>query len=241
MQVSPAYLTTQPDNGSFGIYTDTHDLVVTRLSGSPTSFYIIRHSDLTSFNSTPYKFNVPTSLGNLSIPQLGGSLSLNGRDSKFHVVDYDMGSINLIYSTFEILSWKHSGSKSVLILYGGEDEIHEFAIPASFGCPSRIEGSDVTVHESSSSVIVHWKVSRGRRVLTFGSRLEVHLLWRNDAYNYWVLDIPAPPPLGLHVSPSRQNQSVIVKAGYLVRTANIVRDVLYLTGDVNVTSEVEVI
>ena len=42
LQASPAYLTTSPSNGSYGVYTDTHDLLVTPLSGPLTSFYIVR-------------------------------------------------------------------------------------------------------------------------------------------------------------------------------------------------------
>lgn len=49
-----------------------------------------RHNAYNSFESSPYKLNVPTSKGNISIPTLGGSLSLNGRDSK---VCYRMSSI----------------------------------------------------------------------------------------------------------------------------------------------------
>ncbi|KAH8802585.1 putative beta-galactosidase [Xylogone sp. PMI_703] len=241
LQVSPSYLTTHPENISFGIYTETDDIGVTHLAGSPTSYYIIRHKDLTSLDSTQYKFKVNASLGHLTIPQLGGHLTLNGRDSKFHVVDYDIGSLNLIYSTAEVFTWKKSGSKTVLVLYGGEHEVHEFAVPASLKSPSEIEGGKVVLHQSKFSIIVQWTVSRTRRVVKFGNHLEIHLLWRNDAYNYWVLDLPAPPPLGLHVSPSREDQSVIVKAGYLLRSAEIIGKTLHLSGDLNKTTEIEVI
>lgn len=238
---SAAYLTTTPLNGTFGMYTDTHDLVVTPLVGSRTNFYIVRHSDYTSFNSTPYKLKVFTSVGNITLPQLEGTLTLNGRDSKFYVTNYDVGGINLIYSTAEIFTWKKSGSKSVLVLYGGANERHEFAVPANLSSPTNIEGEGVKVKELKSSIIVQWEVEPSRRVVHFGDVLEVYLLWRNDAYNYWVLDLPAPAPLGLHVSPSRSNSSVIVKAGYLLRNSTISGDTLYLTGDVNATTEVEVI
>ncbi|CZR68484.1 related to beta-galactosidase [Phialocephala subalpina] len=241
LQMSPAYLTTRPDNGSFGVYTDTHDLAITAPSGPLTSFYIARHADVASLASTQYKLSVNTSLGRLTVPQLGGWLSLNGRDSKFHVVDYDIGGICLIYSTAEIFSWKKSVSKSVLLLYGGENEIHEFAVPASLGAPSDIEGGSVKARRLNSSIVVQWQVDPLRRIIKFGNRLEIHLLWRNEAYSYWVLGLPAPRPLGQHVSPSRADKSVIVKAGYLVRSAKILGEALYLTGDINRTTEIEVI
>ena len=60
---------------------------------------------------------------------------------------------------------------------------------------------------------------------------------RNSAYDYWVADL-SPPSYG----PSRANiSSVIVKAGYLIRTARLEDDILDLTGDANATSSLEVI
>ncbi len=73
-----------------------------------------------SFESTPYTFSVPTSLGNVSIPQLGGTLTLNGRDSKIHVTDYDVGGINLIYSSADIYTHGKTGDRRVLLVYGLE-------------------------------------------------------------------------------------------------------------------------
>ncbi|KAF7595967.1 hypothetical protein BBP40_004113 [Aspergillus hancockii] len=203
LQESPAYLTSRPENGSIGVYSDTRDILVTRLAGSPTGFYIVRHRDLESFSLTTYKLKVQTSVGSLTIPQLGGLLSLNGRDSKIHVTDYDVGGMNLIYSTAEIFSWKEAGSRSVLILYGGEKELHEFALLASVDSPI-IEGYGVKVSVSGMMTIVQWHVDpSSRRVVKFNNGLEVYLLWRNEAYKYWVLDLPAPDPLGLYVFPSR--------------------------------------
>ncbi|PLB53681.1 beta-galactosidase [Aspergillus steynii IBT 23096] len=241
LQVSPDYLTAQPENGTFGVYTDTHDLVTTRLRGSPTNFYVVRHSDLTSFESTRYRLRVTTSIGDLSIPQLGGSLQLNGRDSKFHVVDYNAGGTNLIYSTAEILTWKRAGRKSVVVLYGGENEFHEFALPVKLGMPSGVEGDGLRIKRTKSAIVVQWHVEPKSRVLKFEDAFEIHLLWRNDAYNYWVLDLPVSQPLGLHVSPSRADKSVVVKGSYLLRNASISGDTLHLTGDLNATTEIEVI
>lgn len=221
LQVSPAYLTSQPDNGTFGVYTDTHALAVTRLAGSPTNLYIVRHCNVTSLDRVSYRLRVSSSIGNLTLPQTGGQFSLNGRDSKFHVVDYDVGGINLIYSTAEVFTWKKSSERTVLVLYGGENELHEFALPAKLDAHPKIEGKGVKIDNRESAIIVRWSVEPGRRVVMFGDDLEVHLLWRNEAYNYWVLDLPAPEPLGLYSSPSRANKSVIVKAGYLLRNASI--------------------
>lgn len=59
-----------------------------------------------STETTTYKLVLDgSSFGNITVPQLGGSLSLNGRDSKIHVSDYDLGGTTLLYSTAEIFTW----------------------------------------------------------------------------------------------------------------------------------------
>lgn len=48
--------------------------------------------------------SINTSVGHLLVPQIGGNLTLNGRDSKIHVTDYDVGIHKLIYSSAEIFT-----------------------------------------------------------------------------------------------------------------------------------------
>lgn len=244
-RVSPAYLTSQPLPESFGEYTDTRALQTTPLISNSTKFYIIRHADFQSLNSTSYKLRVSTSLGNITIPQLGGSLQLHGRDSKIHVTDYDVGGLNLIYSSAEIFTWTRHGSRRILVLYGGENESHEFALPCSIPAPTN-EDANFEYSRSSQTHVISWKVQRERTVVRFGEDLDVYLLWRNDAYQYWTLDLPAPAPLGLYNSPSRHGSnstasSIVVKAGYLLRNATISGQTLHLSGDVNRTTDIEII
>lgn len=97
-----------------------------------TSFYVLRHGNFTSIQNTKNSLNVPTSIGNVMIPQLGGSLTLNRMDFKIHVTNYNIAGINRIYSSAELLtSAKRVGSSRVLILYGSEGETHGFAFPSS--------------------------------------------------------------------------------------------------------------
>ena len=107
---SPAYLTATPGNASNGSYVNTAAIEVTGLfgNGSATNFFVARHAAYNSLASTSYRLTVPTSAGNITIPQLRNystSLTLNGRDSKIHVTDYDVGGINLHYSSAEIFTW----------------------------------------------------------------------------------------------------------------------------------------
>lgn len=246
LQVSPAYQTSMPSEGTFGIFTNTSELVTTELAPSESggTFYIVRHSDWTSQETAKYTLRITSTGRNLTIPQLGGSLSLPGRDSKIHVVDYDVGGVKLHYSSAEIFTWKKSSTKTVLIMYGGMDETHEFAVSSGLGLPSGVEGDGVRSAQQYGSTVVQWDVQSSRRVVHFGETLEVHLLWRSEAYQYWVLDLPRPEPVGNFVSAARINDtdaSVIIKAGYLLRNATVSENSLHLWGDVNQTTTIEVV
>jgi hypothetical protein len=241
LKVSPAYFTATPGNGVNGSYGAIPEIAVTPLfgNGTDTNFYVVRHANFTSTSNASYKLNVSTSVGLISIPQLGGMLSLNGRDSKIHVTDYDVGGINLVYSSAEIFTWAQTaGEGRILVLYGGAGEIHEAAFPVSLGTPAVLEGSLVTISKLNSTWILHWQVSSSRKVVKIGN-LEVHLLWRNEAYQYWSLELPAPEPIGNYTSMSKS--AVLIKAGYLLRSAAILGDELRLTGDINSTTDIEVI
>ncbi|KAI0974123.1 glycoside hydrolase superfamily [Xylaria arbuscula] len=210
LQVSPAYLTMIPQDSQFGVYTNTTELVTTPLLASNNeggAFYIVRHSDWTSEDTIRYVLQLSNPGRVLTIPRLGGSLSLIGRDSKIHVLDYDVGGIQLVYSTAEIFTWKKSSTKTTLVLYGGVGEMHEFCVEGNFGSEPLIEGEGVRYEIRGSLNTVQWDVEPVRRVIHLGQVLEVHLLSRNDAYNYWVLDLPLPKPISNYVSTSRINAS----------------------------------
>ena len=241
---SPAYLTANAGTTTNGSYTDTRDIAVTPILGNVTNFYVIRHSAYNTLASTEYKLNVGTSLGNVSIPQIGGSLTLNGRDSKFHVTDYDIGGIDVVYSSAEIFNWEKYSSKTVLLVYGGAGETHETAfklstLSATNATATVTEGSGVQTQQRNGALILNWEVTPERKVVSVGEELDVYLLWRNDAYNYWTYQLPSLNSTDNYFLPSKTK--VILKAGYLLRNASISGNDLYLTGDVNATTTVEVI
>jgi hypothetical protein len=98
MVSSPAYLDAIPGNLTNSSYASTSAITTTPVFGNVTNFYVVRQSDYTSLNSTPYTFTVSTkALGNVTIPQLGGTLTLNGRDSKTMVSAFSLSS--------KVVSW----------------------------------------------------------------------------------------------------------------------------------------
>lgn len=172
LRVSPSYLTATPGTAVILTYCQNPAISVTRLEGdkvaSSGSFFVIRHSDYTSTASTSYTLNLPTSRGKISIPALYGSLTLNGRDSKIVVTDYDVRGFNLIYSTAEILTHQKHGDRTILIVYTGRDETNELAINTTI-IPKVIAGDSVAVHHDTDIAILTWATSSSRKIIQVGN------------------------------------------------------------------------
>ncbi|KAF1950709.1 hypothetical protein CC80DRAFT_482347 [Byssothecium circinans] len=237
VQASPALASAVPGYNTTGIYTNNTAITVTPLFGNKTNFYVTRQTKYNSLASTPYKLRVQTSAGNLTIPQLGGELSLNGRDTKIHVTDYDIGGFNLLYSTAEIFTWKKYGSRTVLIVYGGPNEQHELAVSKTSGATA-VEGSGVEFSNRNGNTILNWQSSPTRRVVRIGSDLYIVVLDRNQAYNYWTV---STLPEGSYSHDATSSSDLIVKAGYLIRSASISGDKINLVGDINATTTIDIV
>lgn len=233
-KVSKGYLVAIPQNQTNTSYVSTNMITVTPLLTNSTSFWIVRQSNFSSFASTDYSITLPTSAGNISIPAMGGSLVINGRDTKIMVADYMAGSYSILYSSAEVFTWQDYGSKTVLILYGGPNELHEIAFNLGIQ-PEVLEGQLVGSKTSNDRTTIQWEVSSTRTVLKI-SNLYVYLVDRNTVYDYWVLDIGAG-----RGTVTNATTSVIVSAGYLVRTAAIEESTLSLVGDNNRTTTLEVL
>jgi hypothetical protein len=176
MKVSPGYLMTTPhDSPTQGVYTDTEAITVTPLLSNSTGHYlVIRHSDYRNTESASYTIKLPTSVGDIKVPQLGGALSLHGRDSKFHVTDYPVGDYSLLYSTAEIFTWKKFDKQTVLVVYGGPKELHEIAIEGEHDIVT-LEGDDVVSKQLEDAIVLQYETSSSRRVVQVGD-LVLYLL-----------------------------------------------------------------
>lgn len=224
---SPAYLTAIPHNGANGAYTSIKSLTTTPLFSNATSFFVVRHANYTSLAVTEYTLTIPTSSGNITIPQTGCQMTLNGRDSKIHVTDYEMGDYSLLYSTTEIFTWQSSPSGTVLLVYGGIGEYHEIAIR---GSPSAvlIEGSGVNITSLNGATLISWTTTTNRRIVKVSRDLHVYILDRNAVYDYWVLPTSAP-------------QHLVARAGNLLRNATVHGAAPSIRGDINPTTSLEII
>jgi hypothetical protein len=93
------------------------------------------------------------------------------------VVDYPVGKYKLLYSTAEVFTWKGFGDMTVLIVYGGPDEVHEVAVKGD-GKGKVVEGDGVKLDKKKGAYILQFKTSSKRRVVQFGS-LHVYLLGKS--------------------------------------------------------------
>ncbi|KAG9316763.1 glycoside hydrolase family 35 protein [Chiua virens] len=245
LRVSPAYLTTRPMNvnSNQGAFTGNSALVTTQLLdvvGNVTGFYVIRQMDASSNFQEMYTLTLPTSIGNLTIPQLGGQLILNGKDSKVHVVDYAAGSSHLLYSTGEVMTWATIDGRDVIIIYGNHGELHETAFKFnSTSVPSAIVVSGTqsikTEMIDSTNLVLQYTTS-GQAVVEVGNVL-LYISDRANAYEFWVM---YPPSTGSFANYSTTNP-ILIKGGYLIRSAQISGGTLEITGDLNSTASFEII
>lgn len=244
LKASPAYLTAASvrDTLNDHNYTDSADISATILADTKTEtkFLVVRHAAYNSNSTTSYTVNVVSSLGSITIPQsnaLTTSLTLNGRDSKVHVVDYDIGGRTLLYSSAEVFTWQKYETETILVLYGGQNEVHELATAER--CTIVVgSANEIAMDRRESYTVVQWSVTPVAKQLRCGS-VSIYLLWRYDAYNWWTLELPAAAPVLNYSSTSKS--SVIVTGGYLMRTVRLKDGNLYLTGDINQTTTITVI
>lgn len=180
LRVSPGYAASTPGTLSTSQYSTSGDIAITPLTTEDgEAFFVARHADYTSTDSTSYMLKLPTSAGTLTVPQLGGSLSLHGRDSKIHLADYPVGDYNLLYSTAEVFTWKKVSDKTILVLYGGPDELHEVAVKKTSKF-RLVEGDGVKFSVKKNVGIFQWTTSSTRRVVQTDS-LVIYLL---GEFNY---------------------------------------------------------
>ncbi|KAK7060173.1 hypothetical protein VNI00_000937 [Paramarasmius palmivorus] len=248
IHASSAFLTTRPMNiyATQGSFTGNSALKITQVLdvvGNKTGFYVVRQvqTDASTDAAQFYKLTVPTSLGSITIPQIGGSLALNGKDSKIHVVDYAAGSTHLLYSTAEIFTWATIDGRDIVVVYGNAGELHEtaFSYTTSALPEARIVSGSNTIEAkaiSNNTLAVQYKTT-GQTVVAVGEKTLLYILDRETAYQFWVLH---PPSSGTFPLYSTTNP-VIIKGGYLMRTVSFEKGTLAIVGDLNTTSNLEII
>ncbi|KAJ7179483.1 glycoside hydrolase family 35 protein [Mycena filopes] len=196
-----------------GSFTGNQALKTTQVLdvvGNKTGFYVVRQLDASTTAVQTYTLTLSTSIGTLTIPTIGGSLALNGKDSKIHVVDYCC-RLN-------------------------DRELHETAFKFTSTVPTAsVVSGTATIKTkvlAGNSLALQFQTT-GQTVVQVGNVL-LYILDRANAYQFWVLH---PPTTGAFAQFSTQNP-ILVKGGYLLRSVTTTGGVLALTGDLNTTTPV---
>ncbi|VUC37130.1 unnamed protein product [Clonostachys rosea] len=222
--------------GTGTTYTETEGITANELRNPDTDagFYAIRPTDPTAPNDFATRITIKTSSGNVTVPRLGGSLSLKAHYAKILTTDFRFGDVNLLYSTAEILSYAFFDGKPSLVLWVFDGEDGEFAIEgARSGNVLAGDKGKVKFEIERSKVTVNFKGQTGATVIELDNSLKVQVLDKSTAYRFWVPALTADPRVP-------EDQVVFVHGPHLVRRAYLKHDTLLLEGDSDQETAMEI-
>ncbi|KAG9027455.1 hypothetical protein FRB95_007755 [Tulasnella sp. JGI-2019a] len=217
--------------GSGSSYTSDTSLFTTHLADNSTStinYYIVRQGSQNTTTTVPFTLSVNTTAGAITIPQLGGTLALVGRESKIIVTGYTFGTSVVTYSTAEVLTHATFDGIDYIVLYATSGSTVEAVVKGptsatpivtgSSSIKATVKDSSVTLTGTPSHTIVRW----GKTVVIVVDKPTAYTFWNPRTTNAYNLTPTTP--------------SVIVSGPYLVRTAKISGSTLALVGDTNGTT-----
>ncbi|KAJ3755135.1 glycoside hydrolase family 35 protein [Lentinula raphanica] len=205
-------------------------------------FWIVRQNDSTSLALSSFKLNITTAAGQrLTIPLVGSSINLNGRESKVITTDYAFGSTTrTLYSTASIFFAGTINGIDTLFLYGDSDQEHEVALNLTGNARPIQDHAHIEVSSDvlpSTTIITVKSGFQGfiplyesdTQLVLFADKETVSTFWAptiasegsSDPFaNYWSIGT---------------NETVLVGGPYLVRSAMLNGAELALRGDLNAT------
>ncbi|KAI7856110.1 glycoside hydrolase superfamily [Circinella umbellata] len=202
-----------------------------------TKFYIAQHWNTASEELDAFHVQMETSDGEFKVPHKG-KLVLNGRDAKILISGYDFESQHLVYSTSEIFTHQDMGSHDVMLVYAYEKEDGEIALKAkSKASKVKIETKDKTVTQSALKrdiVQINYKHPNGTSPIYIKNAGEKDLLLLVAGYSsatrWW-----AP------IVDSKNGDRVLIHGPYLVRSAEIKDNSVSFKGDIDETTDIQVV
>lgn len=195
-----------------------------------TQFHLIRHADTTSAANVALHLALTLDGKRVSIPQHPGTaITLNGRESKLLVANYEFGAQRLLYSTSELMTSGSVGPRDVLVLYGDRDSPGETVLRLDGAGDARVLSGQAEVAQAGQELRLNYVHSGLIRVLVNGGRRPLLILIadRKATERMWRQETSAGP--------------VLMIGSHLLRTAAIHGRTLALTGDGDEDSAAEII
>ncbi|KAG8852485.1 hypothetical protein FRB96_008673 [Tulasnella sp. 330] len=222
--------------GSGNNYTSDTSLFTTNLGGSgTTNFYIVRQGSQNTTTTTPFTLHVNTTSGPQTIPRLGGTLALNGRESRTIVTGYAFGSSVVEYSTAEVMTHVALDDVDYIVLYANSGSTIEAVISSSDDGTPVITGSPVIkATTKNSNVTITGTIGTATNAVVRWGKTVVIIADRPTAYTYW------NPRTTNAYNLTPDTPSILVSGPYLVRTATVSGSKIALVGDTNGTTPITV-
>ncbi|KAJ7855955.1 glycoside hydrolase family 35 protein [Mycena olivaceomarginata] len=199
-------------------------------------FYVTRHNSSVSTELTTTQITVQTSLGSQLIPKTG-ALTFNGRGEQ--VTDYVFGisKTSILYSTAEI------DKTDYIIFYAPTGQTGETSFLFESAPTMNLAGtSGVTSSFSNGTLVLSYTLNGSSFVpITLGTTRIVAVILDKPTANQWHAPIIAGPGNFGNFFSIGSNQTVLVSGPYVLRNASILSNTLFLTGDLNGTTAIEVI
>ncbi|KAI1125308.1 glycoside hydrolase superfamily [Nemania abortiva] len=218
-------------------YSTNSAISVSELQNPETGarFYVALQSYSPSSTLETFQLRINTSEGQLTVPQHGGKIAINGHQAKILVTDFEFGSKKLLYSTAEVLTYAVIDGKEVLALWVPTGESGEFTVqgPKSAKLKSCEGCANVKFFPGKSSITVSFMQNAGMSVIELGDGSRVVLLDRSAAYLFWAPGLTNDPVYD-------PDSTVLVQGPYLVRSSSIKGSTLELTGDVNNATSIRI-
>ncbi|KAI7848004.1 glycoside hydrolase superfamily [Circinella umbellata] len=201
---------------------------------TPAKFYIAQHQLTKSEDKDEFHINIETTDGKFEIPR-SSKLILNGRDAKILTTDYAFNSQHLVYSTSEIFTHQYVGSHDVIVVYAYEEEEGEFAIKIK-GDKSHVETDDDSVKSETKDGILQLTYTHpnGTAPVYISGGTEKDLLvliaGYDSALRWWAPYIE-----------EKKGERVLIHGPYLVRSAKKDESTIAFTGDIDETTDIQVV
>ncbi|KAI0027626.1 glycoside hydrolase superfamily [Vararia minispora EC-137] len=220
---------------SAGIIGNVYVTVMEAESGA--GFYVVRQMMNNITTSTDFTLTVNTTNGSFTIPQLGGIITLAGRESKILVTNYSFGTSNLEYSTAEVMTWFTLDDTDHIVLYAPEGQYVEVALASAAGTVD-ILGTPLNQTVLDGSLVVSGSLSGISRVSVNNTTL--FIVDKVTAYSFWNPRLLRSTDASIYdLAPDVP--SVLIVGPYLVRNATIEDGTLVLFGDINTTTTLRIL
>ncbi|KAF8588348.1 glycoside hydrolase family 35 protein [Ramaria rubella] len=223
---SPSLLSTSIVNSGTSSFTSNPGIFVTQLGNGDfaTNYYVVRQVSNNFTTPISFSLKVNTTSGVLTVPQLGGQITLAGRESKILVSEYPFGGSSITYSTAEIMTQATIDNTDYIILYVSSGQSFEAVVVGpTFETPTLAGSQSIKVRAINGTAIVSGSPA-GVSVVRFGTTTVI-VTDKATASTFW------NPKTSVSYDASPDTLSAIVAGPYLVRNASISSSTLALVGD----------